>query len=332
MSSPSTLKQSLHAVTALAFKTFGSPASPAISDYSSTPTIGKAGFQNDDKAEMTSLTPHALHQAFRSYLSTDPEVASSHPHLSYYSSQTDTQFNALAHNVYKEVVRRDAMTPVPQLSPPRTSSVPVNPLYRHDFSRYSDENLKAVVRNVDAELVRRHPQVAEITNGIFAPQPRRAGTTIPSDVTSAQLPSIRHVQSSRRMLTPNSERRLSICTVPARIQSPLRRASSRSPASSPYSSEYDWVSSDLGSDDIGDDVESCGESPVVGNKFRARELRRRDSEIHRLKGQLVEAQTKLRIPRLTVSHFEVSSALGQHPQNQNLGSLTRKKTSRQDCY
>ena len=65
MSTPLTLKQSLHAVTALV-KTWGVPASPSVSDHSTTPRA-RAGIRDEDKTEIT-LTPHALHQAFRVYL------------------------------------------------------------------------------------------------------------------------------------------------------------------------------------------------------------------------------------------------------------------------
>ena len=67
MSTPLTLKQSLHAVTALV-KTWGVPASPSVSDHSTTPRA-RASIRDEDKSQTAiTLTPHALHQAFEIYL------------------------------------------------------------------------------------------------------------------------------------------------------------------------------------------------------------------------------------------------------------------------
>ena len=129
----------------------------------------------------------------------------------------------------------------------------------------------------------------------MAPQPRRVVSSISNGAASAQLPVIRQVQSPhpRRVLSPDGGRRLSVCTVPSRIHSPLRRASPLSPVSSLYSTDYVRIPSVVSSDGIIEDLDSCDESAGTRATSRLKEIQIRDAELRQLRDQLVNLNSKV---------------------------------------
>ena len=129
----------------------------------------------------------------------------------------------------------------------------------------------------------------------MAPQPRRVVSTISNGVSSAQLPVIRQVQSPhpRRVLSPEGGRRLSVCTVPSRIHSPLRRASPLSPVSSLHSTDYVRIPSIASSDGVIEDLDSCDESAGTRASLRLREIQTRDAELRQLRDRLINLNNEI---------------------------------------